>query len=279
MEHQVKFTLLETQRKNFLFSVAGSAAGQVLVVLLAVLLFSNKHVQETVRKTATLFLPIDISVYIPQAPGKNPGGGGGGGGDRSPLPARKGKLPKFKLKQFTPPTEKILNEKPKLIMDPSVIVPPELQPSPVDLAQFGDPIGKISPPSNGPGSGSGIGSGSNGGVGSGDGRGVGPESGAGTGGGDFRYGSGITSPQLLHRVDPEYSEEARKAKQQGIVELYIEVGLDGKAHKITVRRSLGLGLDEKAIEAVRQWTFKPALSKEGKPIVVGALVTVHFRLL
>ena len=83
---------------------------------------------------------------------------------------------------------------------------------------------------------------------------------------------------MIHRVDPEYSEEARKAKHQGTVELYVEVGADGLAHRIVVRRGLGLGLDEKAMEAVRQWRFKPAM-KGGKAVTVGALVTVHFRLL
>jgi protein TonB len=260
-------------------AAASSVVTHVVGLALVFTLFSHPAVQEAARQTATLILPADLSPYIPiSKPADKAAGGGGGGGDRSPLPASKGKLPKFALEQFTPPTAKIVNEQPKLIMDPSVIVPPELQPPAVNIAQFGDPLGVIGPPSSGTGSGGGIGSGSGGGVGSGTGRGVGPGSGGGMGGGVFRVGGGVTAPQLIYRVDPEYSEEARKAKHQGTVELYVEVEPDGRAHKIIVRRSLGLGLDEKAIEAVRQWRFKPAM-RDGKAVTVGALVTVHFRLL
>jgi protein TonB len=260
-------------------AAASSVVSHVLGIALIIVVFTHPAVQQAARQTATLILPADLSPFLPMAkPAVKPAGGGGGGGDRSPLPASKGKLPKFALQQFTPPTTKIMNENPKLIMDPTVIVPPELQPPQVNLAQFGDPLGRLGPPSNGTGSGGGIGSGSGGGVGSGTGPGVGPGSGGGMGGGVFRVGGGVSAPQLIHRVDPEYSEEARKAKHQGTVELYVEVEPDGRAHKVVVRRSLGLGLDEKAIEAVRQWRFKPAM-RDGKPVTVGALVTVHFRLL
>jgi TonB family protein len=260
-------------------AAASSLVTHVTLVALLIAAASHPAVQQAARQTATLILPADLSPFLPVAkPAVKPAGGGGGGGDRSPLPASKGKLPKFALEQFTPPTAVIRNEQPKLIMDPTVIVPPELQPPQVNLAQFGDPLGRMGPPSSGTGSGGGIGSGSGGGVGSGTGPGVGPGSGGGMGGGVFRVGGGVSAPQLIHRVDPEYSEEARKAKHQGTVELYVEVEPDGKAHKIIVRRSLGLGLDEKAIEAVRQWKFKPAM-RDGKPVTVGALVTVHFRLL
>ncbi len=171
-----------------------------------------------------------------------------------------------------------MNEHPKLAMEPTVVIPPEIQLPNVNMAVLGDPLGRIGPASNGTGSGGGIGSGSGGGVGSGTGPGVGPGSGGGVGGGRFSVGGGVSSPVPIRKVDPEYSEEARKAKHQGTVELYVEIEPDGKAHRIAVRRSLGLGLDEKAIEAVRQWLFKPAM-KDGKPVTVGALITVHFRLL
>ena len=254
-----------------------SMAGHVLVAALLVIFV--KPVRELARGTVSLVLPADISDYLPQAkPAPKKAGGGGGGGDRSPMPASKGKLPKFKLEQFVPPTAKIVNENPKLIMEPSVVVPPDVSFINPNMPQFGDPRGILGLPSNGPGSGGGIGSGSGGGVGPGTGPGVGPGSGGGMGGGVFRVGGGVTAPQLVHKVDPEYSEEARKAKHQGTVELYIEVWPDGVARKIIIRRSLGLGLDEKAIEAVRQWKFKPGM-RDGKPVAVGALVTVHFRLL
>jgi TonB family protein len=146
------------------------------------------------------------------------------------------------------------------------------------MSQYGDPLGKLGPASNGPGSGGGIGSGKGGGVGSGTGGGVGPGEGGGIGGGPFRVGGGVTAPLVLHKVEPEYSEEARKAKYQGTVLLYIEVDPSGRATNIKVQRSLGLGLDEKAIEAVKQWKFKPGY-KDGKPVTVAATIEVNFRLL
>ena len=94
----------------------------------------------------------------------------------------------------------------------------------------------------------------------------------------FRVGGGVTAPSLLSKVEPEYSEEARRAKYQGTVVLYVEVYPDGKAHNLKVLRSLGLGLDEKAIEAVNKWRFRPGY-KDGKPVTVQATIEVNFRLL
>jgi TonB family protein len=101
--------------------------------------------------------------------------------------------------------------------------------------------------------------------------------GSGKGGGVYRVGGGVTAPALLFKVDPEYSEEARKAKYQGAVLLNIEVDPSGKVTNIKVQRSLGLGLDEKAIEAVRKWQFKPGY-KDGKPVTVAVTIEVDFRL-
>lgn len=133
------------------------------------------------------------------------------------------------------------------------------------------------PPSNGTGSGGGIGSGSGGGVGSGQGPGVGPGRGGGIGGGVFRVGGGVSAPRPIFTPEPEYSEEARKAKYQGTCVLWLIVDRDGKTRDIRVGRALGLGLDEKAIEAVKQWKFEPAI-KDGKPVSVQVNVEVSFRL-
>ncbi len=204
--------------------------------------------------------------------------GGGGGGDRSLLPASKGRLPKAAVRQFVPPQAVQANLNAKMTMEPSILAPPDVVLPNVNMSQYGDPLGKIGPPSNGTGSGGGIGSGKGGGVGSGEGGGVGPGSGGGFGGGVFRVGGGVTAPVLVYKKEPEYSEEARKAKYQGTVTLYVEVAPNGKAQNIKVLHSLGLGLDEKAIEAVKQWTFKPGL-KDGKPVTVAASIEVNFRLL
>jgi TonB family protein len=88
----------------------------------------------------------------------------------------------------------------------------------------------------------------------------------------------VSSPQLLFKVEPEYSEEARKAKFQGTVLLYVEVDEKGLPRNIRVIRPLGLGLDQKAIEAVEKWKFSPG-KKDGKPVPVQAQIEVNFRLL
>jgi len=256
-----------------------STGFQVGVVALLFTVFSTKVVQDQVKQVTALVMPTDLDPYMPKAaPKKQTMGGGGGGGDRSPLPASKGRLPKVSLRQFTPPMAVVNNPNPKLTMDPSIIAPPDVNLPQVNMSQYGDPLARIGPPSNGPGSGGGIGSGSGGGVGSGKGGGFGPGEGGGVGGGVFRVGGGVTAPALLFKKEPEYSEEARKAKYQGTVLLYIEVDPSGKATNMRVVRSLGLGLDEKAMEAVRQWKFKPGY-KDGKPVTVAATIEVNFRLL
>jgi len=83
---------------------------------------------------------------------------------------------------------------------------------------------------------------------------------------------------VLTKVDPEYSEEARKAKYSGTVMLEVIVDMEGRARDIRVSRSLGMGLDEKAVEAVTKWKFKPGM-KDGRPVNVRALIEVNFRLL
>ena len=100
----------------------------------------------------------------------------------------------------------------------------------------------------------------------------------GTRGGVFPRIGGATSPRLLSKVEPDYSEEARDAKLQGTVMLAVEVWEDGVAHNIRVVRSLGLGLDEKAVEAARKWRFLPGM-KDGKPVRVAAQIHMSFRLL
>jgi protein TonB len=261
------------QKKSFMVSTGF----QVGVVVLLFTILSSKAVQDKVKEFVPLIAPIDLAP--PPAPVKKTMmGGGGGGGDRSLLPASKGKLPKLALKQFTPPMAVVNNPNPKLTMEPSIIAPPDANIPNVNMSQYGDPLARIGPPSNGTGSGGGIGSGSGGGVGSGKGGGFGPGEGGGVGGGVFSVGGGVSAPVLLSKIEPEYSEEARKAKYQGTVLLYVEVDPSGKAINMKVLHSLGLGLDEKAMEAVRKWKFKPGL-KAGKPVTVAAQIEVNFRLL
>src|SRR5215471_13339019 len=261
-------------KKSWVMSTGLQAAAVTVIVILS----TTKAVQDKVKETVTLIMPTDLAPPPPMPVKKNVMQGGGGGGDRSPLPASRGKLPKFAPQQFTPPQQVIANPNAKLTMDPTLIGPPDLKMPNIDANQWGDPLAKIGPPSNGPGSGGGIGSGSGGGFGSGSGGGLGPGEGGGVGGGVFRVGGGVTAPALLSKVEPEYSEEARKAKYQGTVTLYIQVDPSGRAINMKVLHSLGLGLDEKAMEAVKKWRFKPG-TKDGKAVTVEAQIEVNFRLL
>ena len=262
--------------------VGSSLAVHIIVVALMFTVFAPSEIQEASTGSVTLVIPVDISPYLADiklmTPKSGDTGGGGGGGQNSPLPASKGKLPRFSMQQFAPPTPVIKNENPKLAVEPTLLGPPDLQVANVDMNVFGDPFGKIGPPSAGPGTGGGIGTGKGTGVGPGRGGGFGPGSGGGAGGGIFRVGNGVSAPRLVKKVEPEYSEEARKAKYQGTVVLAVQVWEDGRAHNITVVRSLGLGLDEKATEAVRQWRFVPG-RKQDKPVKVAATIEVNFRLL
>ncbi|HYG99240.1 MAG TPA: energy transducer TonB [Terriglobales bacterium] len=235
---------------------------------------------EQPKQTVTLLTP-DTDLYMPITQKPNDTlAGGGGGGDRDKLEAPKGKLPKFEMQPIAPPAMVIRNENPKLPVEPSVAMPPEVKlPVSASLPNLGDPLSRIpsGPPSNGTGAGGGIGSGVGGGVGAGEGPGVGPGRGGGYGGGVFRVGGGVSAPKALATPDPEYSEEARKAKYQGTVILWLIVDQNGSPRDVKIARSLGMGLDQKAIEAVKQWKFEPAL-KDGRPVAVQINVEVNFRL-
>jgi TonB family protein len=89
---------------------------------------------------------------------------------------------------------------------------------------------------------------------------------------------GVKPPTLISKVDPAYTEEARKAKYSGTVLLNVTVDASGQSVDLRVLRSLGMGLDEKAIEAVQQWRFRPAM-KDGNPVPSQAQVEVIFRIL
>jgi periplasmic protein TonB len=262
------------KKESGVYSLAIHAT--VILVLFTVL--SSKAVQQAAKSIATTLIEPDLAAYEPKAGPQKASGGGGGGGDRSPLPAAKGRLPKISPRQFTPPEQVLNNMNPKLPMEPTIIAPPDVNIPNNNMTQYGDPLAKLGPPSNGPGSGGGIGSGSGGGVGSGRGAGFGPGEGGGFGGGVFRVGGGVTAPVVLYKTDPEYSEEARKAKYMGTVVLELIVDATGKPRDLKVTRSLGLGLDEKAIEAVEKWKFRPG-QKDGHPVATHATIEVNFRLL
>ena len=222
-----------------------------------------------------LVVPADIASFTThQKPG-----GGGGGGVHADSPASRGALPRYARAQIVPPVVRLDNTTPLLPVEPTLIGDAEVKP--VNYRNWGDPDGIIGKLSGGPGDGGGIGNGHGTGVGPGNGPGHGPGNNGGEGG-DVDYlgtrGGSLTQPVVLTKIDPEYSEDARKARFQGTVRLRIVVGSNGRARDIKVSQGLGLGLDDRAIDAVSKWTFVPG-KLNGKPTAVVAYVDVNFRLL
>ncbi|MGB8258771.1 MAG: energy transducer TonB [Terracidiphilus sp.] len=206
-------------------------------------------------------------------------GGGGGGGDHSLIDPTKGKLPKIEKDPPLPPQVQTVDH-PILPMDAAINVQQNItlpdNPSMTNLGVKSSVNVKLA--SNGQGGGGGIGTGYGGGIGSGTGNGYGPGYGGGTGGGVYRIGGNISSPIPIHQVDPEFSDEARRAKYQGVCIVSLIVDAQGNPQNVHVVRALGMGLDEKAIEAVKQYRFKPALRDGKTPVAVSLNIEINFRL-
>ena len=193
---------------------------------------------------------------------------GGGGGQKSPTPVTRGNPPKFDRQQLNPPKIQPLDQ-PKLSPPVTVDVQQNLKMAKSDVPQFGVPNSPLVGMSMGNGRGTGLGSGS--------GAGIGAGSGGNMGGGVRRIGGGVSAPVVLFAPEPEFSEEARKAKVAGNVLVYLQVDPQGRPQHVRVLRGIGMGLDQKAIEAVRNYKFKPAM-ENGHPVTVEMNVEVNFQI-
>lgn len=200
---------------------------------------------------------------------------GAGGGQQQLSPASAGHLPRIAPRQFVPPMP-VVNPQPKLAMEISIEAPPEALLPDRPLPNLGDPLSRIAGQSAGSGGPLGIDDGR--GVGIGDTMGSGVGSGDDAAGTVYKAGAGVTAPVVLRQVEPEFSEEARRARHSGIVLVRIDVDAAGVPRNLRVVQSLGMGLDEKAMEAVAKWKFRPG-TRNGKPVPVTALVQVMFHLL
>lgn len=250
----------------------------VIGLLLSGIFVTHQITQRQTHQTVTLIAPSPETYALPAA--KKVVSGGGGGGDHDVIQAPKGHPPKLAAQQITPPAIVMRNQKPKLAVAPSVVVPPTVHLADNHMPNIGTAAPVVmpsAPPSNGTGSGGGIGSGSSGGVGVGHGAGIGTGIGGGIGGGVYKVGGGISAPTAVSAPDPDYTEEARRAKKQGTCVLWLIVDSTGHPRDIRVVRGLGFGLDAKAIDAVKQWRFQPAL-KDGKPVDVQISVNIDFHL-
>ncbi len=235
-----------------------------IVIIAAILFFvGRKVVQIVAPKQAPVIVAIDVPPPV-LPPSKRLMGGGGG--QKGPAPVSKGSPPKFSPVQLAPPTPPVVT--PKLAVAPTIDVDPKLK------MQSNLPnLGMVTAPTVGVS----LGNGSGNGLGSGRGNGMGPGSDGGYGGGVRQVGGGVGPPTLIYKVEAEFSEEARKAKVSGNVVVGLVVDEKGNATHVHVVRGLGMGLDEKAVEAVRQFRFKPAL-ENGKPVKVEVNVEVNFQI-
>jgi TonB family protein len=255
-------------------SSAISTGVHALIILLVILLILFAKKQPQVKQA--IVTPIYIAPYLPKTPQITaPAAGGGGGGAHEITPPTRGKLPQISNKQITPP-QVLKVDHPKIPIPPTIVMPKMKVPD-SNFPNLGLPQAQQVTLSAGNGGGSGIGSGHHGGIGSGDGAGLGPGGDGGTGGGVFHPGGGISNPVVIYSVDPEFSDEARRQKYQGVVVISLIVDTHGNPQDIRVVRPLGMGLDEKAVEAVRQYRFKPAM-RNGKPVAVEVNIEVNFQL-
>ena len=214
----------------------------------------------------------DLNFLVPRfGPSSN---GSNGGGQNDPVDPIKGRLPKFAQNPLTPPQVPVLDN-PKLRIDPTLALPDVKLPDNPNLPNIGvhDSV-NVSLLSNGPGTHVGIGTGDRGGVGPHNGSGWGP----GDGPGLYSPGGDVSEPVALFTPEAEFSDEARRAKYQGVCMISIIVDTRGNAVNPRILRTLGMGLDEKALAAVSRYRFKPAM-RHGQPVPVRITVAVDFRLL
>jgi TonB family protein len=296
-------SLLGARRRRTSVSLLISGTAHVLLLLALVTaaslgLLSATYTDQAVEQPQKLKL-----VYL-ITPG--PGGGGGGGGLQAPTPPPPARLKSPrppKISSPVPPRRRIVPParpeppqpvRPVETLPPPVPIPTPEPPKPIppavnapivplaadQMSQLGLPVVKVTtntPPSQGSGRGGGVGSGTGTGLGEGQGTGIGPGSGGGTGGGPYRPGSGIEPPRLLREIRPEYTVDARRRAIEGDVVLEIVVQSNGTVGAIRLTRGLEAGLNQKAVEAVRQWRFEPA-RRQGAPVDVVVEVAVEFKL-
>ena len=246
-------------------SMWGAVAAHAAVILV-IFTVAARHLQTAAPGKIVVLSERLITPHLPVAPKLDRLGGGGGQHDLAPV--TQGHLPKLAQQQIVPPMAPPTIA-PKLAVEPTVVAQPDLKMADSAMPNIGNPDSSLKGFSLGAGAGSGIGSGT--------GNGVGPGSGGNTGGGILHSGGSVSMPKVLYYVDPEFSEEARKAKFSGNVEVYLWVDEQGNPSHIRVTRGVGMGLDEKAIEAVRQYRFKPAM-KDGKPVKVDLNIEVDFHI-
>jgi periplasmic protein TonB len=221
--------------------------------------------------------PIDLDGLNLLAPLTGETHGGGSGGAHDLIDPSRGAPPKVELAPIVPPQIPLI-EQPKLAVDPAIAAQIKL-PENTAMASLGvSASANVRLAANGPGGPAGIGSNAGSGDGSGRGPGLGPGADGNWGGNIYSPGiGGVTAPIPIVTPEAEFSDEARRAKYQGVCVISLIVDAQGYPRNPRVVQSLGMGLDEKALEAVLKYRFKPAM-RAGRPVPVMISVEVNFRL-
>lgn len=254
---------------------ATAANGCILVLFILMGVGSRINGDPKTNPIGTIHLS-DFTLFVP--PKAKAEGGGGGGGNQLSDPIA-GRTPKQEMMPVTPPQAPLI-EKPNLAVDPSIAVPLTIKlPDDPTLPNIGvHKSPNVSLVSNGPGTRAGMGTGDGGGDGPGKGPGYGPGYYGGAGGLIYNAGSGgVSVPVPILTPEAEFSDEARRNKFQGVCIVSVIVDPHGFPQNPRVIQPLGMGLDQKALAAVRGYRFKPAM-KNGKPVAVVVNVEVNFRL-
>jgi periplasmic protein TonB len=237
----------------------------VLAILFGLRAAANNHAKPEPG------LGIDLSGFI--APFTAQIAHGGGGGNHELTAPSEGRLPRFENMPLLPPQIPLL-ENPKLAVEPSIATQQVRLPDSPSMPNIGVPgSANVRLASNGPGGEAGIGVGRDDGVGPGVGNGAGP----GPSNGIYTPGGDVSAPVPIVTPEAEFSDEARRAKYQGVCVISMIVDAQGNPQNPRVVRSLGMGLDEKALAAVMRYRFKPA-RRQGRPVPVLITVAVNFRL-
>lgn len=222
--------------------------------------------------------PVNITLFDPPPPvmpvAKVMSGGGGGGEHRMVAPVKAPLPPKVQVIHMMAPQIKMIDH-PRLAAEPSSQVNMQVSANVPTLGMPNSP--QIALASQGSGMHSGFGAGMGGGIGMGHGTGNGVGGGGGFGGGIMTVGGGVSAPVVVHAVEPEFTEEARRSNFQGTVGIQLIVDAQGNPQDIRVVRHLGMGLDQKAMDAVRQYKFRPSMY-QGHPVAVQLVIDVDFRL-
>lgn len=254
-------------KKRFGGAIGVSLILHLVLLLALVAIFAVPGVSDMIQQQA----PNVVYVFTP-----GPGGGGGGGGSNTPEPPKAAEIavPKPPVTAPTPVPTPVVTAPPQPVLPPITTQAPVTMPGSLTLSA-------PSAASAGPGTGGGAGTGRGTGSGEGTGSGVGPGSGGGTGGGTYRPGSLVTNPEVLYEKKPAYTAEAMRAKIQGSVEIEGVVMPDGTLANPRIVRSLDKmhGLDQKALEAVTQWKFKPGrLKSTNQPVPIIVTIELTFTL-